>query len=92
MYENIVAGVFQTTPNGKFMAANPALVRLLGYDSEDELLELCIESDLYMYPEERANWPRSIAHTGETHNAELVLKRKERSTKTVSFWKEDRSR
>jgi PAS domain S-box-containing protein len=92
LYENVVAGVFQTTPNGKFMAANPALVRLLGYDSEDELLELCIESDLYMYPEERANWLRSIADTGETHNAELVLKRKEHSTKTFSFWKENRSR
>ena len=28
-----MAGVFQTTPDGKFMAANPALVRLLGYAS-----------------------------------------------------------
>lgn len=35
------------------MAANPALVRLLGYASEDELLELHVARDLYMYPEER---------------------------------------
>lgn len=77
LYENVVAGVFQTTPDGKFMAANPALVRLLGYDSEDELLALCIESDLYMYPEERANWLQHIATSGEIHNAELVLKRKD---------------
>ncbi|HEY5806722.1 MAG TPA: response regulator, partial [Povalibacter sp.] len=42
LYENVVAGVFQTTPDGRFMAANPALVKLLGYDSEDELLELNI--------------------------------------------------
>src|SRR5687768_14163470 len=47
LYENVVAGVFQTTPDGKFMAANPALVRLLGYANEDELLELRIERDLY---------------------------------------------
>jgi diguanylate cyclase (GGDEF)-like protein/PAS domain S-box-containing protein len=77
LYENVVAGVFQTTPDGKFMAANPALVRLLGYDSEDELLALRIESDLYMYPEERTNWLRSIGSTGEIHNAELLLKRKD---------------
>jgi diguanylate cyclase (GGDEF)-like protein/PAS domain S-box-containing protein len=77
LYENVVAGVFQTTPDGTFMAANPALVRLLGYDSEDELLALRIDSDLYMYPEERANWLRHIATTGEIHNAELVLKRKD---------------
>src|SRR5687768_6436612 len=77
LYENVVAGVFQTTPDGKFMAANPALVRLLGYESEDELLELHVESDLYMYPEERGNWVRHIANTGQIHNAELVLKRKD---------------
>ena len=61
LYENVVAGVFQTTPDGKFMAANPALVRLLGYASEDELLELSIARDLYMYPEERDNWMRNMA-------------------------------
>lgn len=77
LYENVVAGVFQTTPDGKFMAANPALVRLLGYGSEDELLELRIERDLYMFPEERDNWLRSMATAGEIRNAELVLKRKD---------------
>jgi diguanylate cyclase (GGDEF)-like protein/PAS domain S-box-containing protein len=77
LYENVVAGVFQTTPDGKFMAANPALVRLLGYASEDELLELSIAQDLYMYPEERGNWQLSMATAGEIRNAELVLKRKD---------------
>ena len=77
LYENVVVGVFQTTPDGKFMAANPALVRLLGYDSEDELLELSIGCDLYMYPEERENWLRNMAAAGEIHNAELALKRKD---------------
>ena len=59
------------------MAANPALVRLLGYASEDELLELSIARDLYMYPEERDNWLRSMAAAGEIRNAELVLRRKD---------------
>lgn len=77
LYENVVAGVFQTTPDGKFMAANPALVRLLGYATEDELLEVRIEQDIYMYPEERDNWLRSMAAGGEIRNAELVLKRKD---------------
>jgi len=74
LYENVVAGVFQTTPDGKFMAANPALVRMLGYGSEDELLELDIARDIYMFPEDRANWIRNIG-TGEIRNAELTLKR-----------------
>jgi diguanylate cyclase (GGDEF)-like protein/PAS domain S-box-containing protein len=77
LYENVVAGVFQTTPDGKFMAANPALVRLLGYASEDELLELNIGEDLYVHAEDRANWLRSMATAGEIRNAELVLRRKD---------------
>ena len=40
LFQNVTAGVFQTTPDGKFMAANPALVRMLGYESEDELLAI----------------------------------------------------
>jgi diguanylate cyclase (GGDEF)-like protein/PAS domain S-box-containing protein len=77
LYENVVAGVFQTTPDGKFMAANPALVRLLGYGSEDELLELTIAEDLYVHAEERENWLRNMAASGEIRNAELVLRRKD---------------
>jgi diguanylate cyclase (GGDEF)-like protein/PAS domain S-box-containing protein len=77
LYENVVAGVFQTTPDGKFMAANPALVRLLGYASEDELLELNIGEDLYVHAEDRTNWLRNMATAGEIRNAELVLRRKD---------------
>jgi diguanylate cyclase (GGDEF)-like protein/PAS domain S-box-containing protein len=77
LYENVVAGVFQSTPDGKFMSANPALVKLLGYESEDELLRLDIGRDLYMYPEDRENWIRSIQESGEIRNAELALKRKD---------------
>ena len=77
LYENVVAGVFQTTPDGKFMAANPALVRLLGYASEDELLELSIGEDLYVHADDRANWLHNMASAGEIRNAELVLRRKD---------------
>jgi len=42
--------VFQTTVDGKFMAANPALVRMLGYDSEDELLAVDVARDVYADP------------------------------------------
>ena len=77
LFQNVTAGVFQTTADGKFMAANPALVRMLGYDSEDELLELDVARDIYMDPEHRGNWTRAMQETGEVRNAELVLKRKD---------------
>ena len=57
LYENVVAGVFQTTPDGKFMAANPALVRLLGYDVRGRAARAEHRARIYMYT------PRS-ARTG----------------------------
>ena len=79
LFQNVTAGVFQTTPEGKFMAANPALVRMLGYGSEDELLGLDVSRDIYMDPEHRDNWVRTMAEGGEVRNAELLLKRKDGS-------------
>ena len=79
LFQNVTAGVFQTTTDGKFMAANPALVRMLGYASEDELLELDVARDIYMDPEHRENWIKTMVADGEVRNAELVLKRKDGS-------------
>lgn len=37
LVENATEGVYQTSADGKMVAANPALVRMLGYESEEEL-------------------------------------------------------
>jgi len=79
LFQNVTAGVFQTTEDGKFMAANPALVRMLGYASEDELLELDLARDVYMDPDQRGAWASEMSDSGEVRNAELVLKRKDGS-------------
>jgi len=79
LFQNVTAGVFQTTPDGKFMAANPALVRMLGYDSEDELLSVDVASDVYMESGHREGWAKAMAESGEVKNAELVLKRRDGS-------------
>ncbi|HEX9208860.1 MAG TPA: response regulator, partial [Steroidobacteraceae bacterium] len=77
LFQNVTAGVFQTTGDGKFMAANPALVRMLGYDSEDELLAVDVAKDVYADPGHRDDWVRCMSEHGEVRNAELVLKRKD---------------
>jgi diguanylate cyclase (GGDEF)-like protein/PAS domain S-box-containing protein len=83
LFQNVTAGVFQTTLDGKFMAANPALVRMLGYDSEDELLAVDVARDVYAEPEHRDDWVRSMAQDGEVRNAELMLKRRDGSRLVV---------
>src|ERR687894_32436 len=60
IFENAVEGIFQTTIEGRFITANPALVRMLGYDSPEELLENVsdIAEQLYVEPERRAEFGR----------------------------------
>src|SRR5690242_21294595 len=53
---------------------------MLGYESEDEMLELDVARDVYMDPEHRQNWERAMLEGGEVRNAELVLKRKDRKS------------
>ena len=38
IYENAVEGIFQTTPDGRIVSANPALAHILGYDSPADLI------------------------------------------------------
>jgi len=83
LFQNVTAGVFQTTVDGKFMAANPALVRMLGYDSEDELLAVDVARDIYADPDHREDWVAAMAGQGEVRNAELALKRRDGSRLVV---------
>ncbi|HXW97245.1 MAG TPA: ATP-binding protein, partial [Gemmatimonadales bacterium] len=55
-------GISRTSLDGRFLAANPALVRMLGYDTESELLALDPDRDLYDQPaEQRAGIDRLLA-------------------------------
>jgi PAS domain S-box-containing protein len=50
LFENAAEGIFLSAPEGRFLEVNPALVRMLGYDSADELLALHLPEDLYVNP------------------------------------------
>jgi len=77
LFENIPHGVYQNTPDGRILTANPALVQMLGYDSEQELLAADIAHDIYVNPEDRKAWTSRLEEEGELRNVELVLKRKD---------------
>jgi len=53
LVERIPDGVYKSTPEGKFVEINPAMIKLLGYESKEELLAIDIKSDLYFNPEDR---------------------------------------
>ena len=43
----MLEGVYQTMPDGRILAANQALVQMLGYDSEQELTDTVLAGDVY---------------------------------------------
>ena len=55
IFDKAVEGVFQTTPDGKILTANPALARMYGYRSPEHLIASLgdIGSQLYVEPEQR---------------------------------------
>src|SRR5258707_91054 len=55
IFENAIEGIFQTTPDGRFQSANPALARIYGYRSSDEMIRQLsdIERQLYVDPNRR---------------------------------------
>jgi PAS domain S-box-containing protein len=46
MMENVPVGIFQSTPEGKFVYVNPALVSIMGYASQEELLRIVNEKSI----------------------------------------------
>lgn len=77
LFKHVPAGIFQTTPEGKIISANPALVQMLGYESEAELCSLDVVADLYVDPEQRDVLARKLEKEGTVQDIELVLKRKD---------------
>ena len=76
LFKNIPVGIYRSTPDGEILAANPALVRMLGYGSEDELIKIHI-NDLYVDPANREDILKTISKNDETFNKEISIKRKD---------------
>jgi two-component system cell cycle sensor histidine kinase/response regulator CckA len=56
LLESTPIGIFRSsTDQDRFHSVNPALVRMLGYDSEEEVLRLGLSQDVYMNPSDRQN-------------------------------------
>jgi len=78
LVENMIEGVYQTTPDGRVLSANPALLRLLGFDSEEELRAIPAE-EFYARPEQRRLWIERMARDGEIRNFESEFRRRDGS-------------
>jgi PAS domain S-box-containing protein len=87
LFENAVEGIFQTTVEGRFVTANPALARMLGYGSPEELLENVsnIAEQLYTDPERRAEFDRLVRRDGFVRGFEVQAYRRDGSVMWASL-------
>jgi PAS domain S-box-containing protein len=74
---NATYGIFRSTPAGRFLAVNPALAKMLGYDSEEELLPLDLGRDVYVDAEVRDRVVASASADGPPTEKEVEWKRKD---------------
>lgn len=77
---NLNVGVYRNTAGrkGHFIEANPAIVKMFGYDSRAEFMDLNV-SALYEDPSQRLKFSEGLAKKGFVKNVELYLRRKDQS-------------
>lgn len=77
LFDNIQEGLFFSTEDGHFIEVNDALVRMLGYESREELLQTDVGAELYLSPEHRARAMAEIRDHHALRNYEATLRRKD---------------
>ncbi|HOD41077.1 MAG TPA: response regulator, partial [Candidatus Wallbacteria bacterium] len=87
IFEKVSAGIFQTSKEGRILIANPALAKILGYDSPDELIGSVgnIASGVYLNSEKRTEILSIISLQGYITNYETSVLKKNKEIISVSI-------
>lgn len=84
IFDNSIDGIYQSTHEGKFLTVNNALVKMLGYEFPEELMETNI-NQYYKIPEEREKLLSEIKRNGSIENHLLHLVDKNKNELTVKL-------
>ncbi len=76
LFEHLPVGVYRSTPEGRIIAANPAAVRMFGYDRAEEFCALNAVQ-LYVDPEDRRRWLQMFQERGEVLGFVALMRRKD---------------
>jgi phosphoserine phosphatase RsbU/P len=86
IFDHLVEGIFQTTPEGRYLLANAALARIYGYASPDELMRSLtdIEHSLYVDAGRRDEFIRLMQESDTIAGFESQIYRKDGSVIWIS--------
>jgi diguanylate cyclase (GGDEF)-like protein/PAS domain S-box-containing protein len=81
IFENALEGIFQTTPDGHYISANPALARIYGYNNVAELMASLtdIEHQLYVDRSQRAEFVQLMQKNDAVKGFESQIYRRDGS-------------
>jgi len=77
--ERVPIGIYRTTPDGKFLFANPSLVKILGYDSFEDLQKINLEEQDFENQQKRKLFKEKIETFGDITQHEDIFVRKDGS-------------
>ncbi|HYW75775.1 MAG TPA: PAS domain S-box protein [Gammaproteobacteria bacterium] len=89
IFEHAVVGIYQSTSDGRLLAANPALARILGYESVTELRrEVRNVRTVYLHGDDRDAYLEKLEAEGQVQGAELRLRHRD----GTELWVQDSAR
>jgi PAS domain S-box-containing protein len=77
IFETVSEGIYISSKEGKPLLNNPALLKILGYESEEDLLKRDIEKEGYLDPNERKRFIEIMEREGKVDNFETVWLKKD---------------
>lgn len=88
IFENALEGIFQSTPQGRFLSVNPAFAMMLGYNSPEHLIAEInnIREQVYFNPEDRQKFQNLLAIQGSISDFQTQVYRRDRSLIWVSVY------
>jgi two-component system cell cycle sensor histidine kinase/response regulator CckA len=79
-FENAPLGIYRTTPDGQILLANPALIRMLGFSSLEELAQRNLEKEGFEPQYRREEFKKHLEKEGEVQGLEAAWVRSDGST------------
>ena len=86
IFENSVVGIFQSTPEGRFIGVNPAFAKMLRYEYPEDLVASIsdIATQYYVNPKDRKQYQEVLQQNGRVDGFEFKIQRKDGSEIWVS--------
>ncbi len=86
IFENALEGIFQSSPDGRYISVNPAMARICGYDSPQDMManvnQICHE--IYVNCEDREWFQEQMETAGSVQNWEYQIYRRDRTKIWIS--------